>query len=203
MKYNNHKRGFLGVIVGLIFILACLVGLYYVLFYRTEYVAPVSGSQKVQSEEVTASSTENAKETTYVGTVTSMFEEVSRTSFQFTYPQADFAVSSSNDGKNISLTETAAGSSTPLVHKITVSFEGGRGYTPADYWTNVGKKSCSGCSAVVAPFTIAGATSTVSYGNSQKTVVIVQGPSPEWLFAFELQKPAEAAAQVFGTFSFK
>lgn len=187
-------------VIGFLFILGCLVALYYFLFYRTEYSAPVT-TVPLTTQPATTTAVASGK-TTYVGTVTSDFEEVSRISFQFTYPAAALAVTASNDGKNVSITEKAS-TSTPLVHKVTVSFEGGRGYSPADYWTNVAKKTCTGCTKVDAPFVVAAATSTVAYANAQKTVYIVQGTQADWLFVFELMQPDDEIIAALSTFSFK
>ncbi len=206
MKHARYKKGFIGVIVGLLFILACLVGLYYVLFYRTDLFAPISvlPSTPVPAPATTTQKSADKNLTTYAGTVTSTFEEVSKVSFQFAYPASRFAVSASNDGKNISITEIGVGTTTdPVAHKVMVSYEGGRGYSPTDYWTDISKKTCSGCVKIDAPFSIAGASTTLSYENDKKIVHIVQGKSAEWLFIFELEKPATAAIDVLKTFSFK
>ena len=205
--YHKNQRGFFSALIGLIFILLCIMGLYYLLFYKKteEYVAK-------NPQDQVASTTPNVElangMTTYVSKVEADFEEHEVQSFQFSYPNDTFSVSGSTDGKKVLILEKQSGNSgtstaTTTLHTLTISYEGGRGYSPNDYWTNIAKKSCANCVKIDPPFSIVNATSTLAYQNEQKIIHIVSSPNKSWLFVFELKRPGDNAVNALRSFSFE
>jgi hypothetical protein len=208
MNSNIYKRGFVGAVVGLIFILACIIGLYYLLFYKkTEYIAPpITPAQQA--------TTSNSSLQTYASTVEGIFEERDTISFQFTYPKAAFVVEASTDGKQVTITEnrtatTTVGTTTQMTatttdHSLLITYEGGRGFMPEDYWKEEGKKMCADCVKSVAPFQIPNSETSLTYENNKKIVHIVKSPKDtSWLFIFQLEKPVGNVMNVLRTFEFK
>jgi hypothetical protein len=222
----NTQRGFMGVLIGVILIAACALGLYYLVFYKkVTYIAP----ETLQDISTTQTATENIddEKVTYVSTITAQFEGTYRTAFQFSYPKNLFKVTATQDGKKITISEikptastttstgTTTASTTPTttsapsaatstVHTITVSFEGEREYTPEEYWTAIGKKTCSDCIKNRAPFEVPDSDGSLTYENNKKIIHIVKSQKDTpWLFVFEIQKPATPLIQALKTFSFK
>ena len=205
---TSYKRGFFGAILGFVFILGCIIGLYYFLFYKkTEYTAP-----PIREVEKATTTAQNLQ--TYTSTVEGTFEEKETISFEFSYPKNTFAVDASTDGKQVAISEitnvsaqigsTTVATTTVLKHSLLVTYEGGRGFMPEDYWTEEGKKICSDCVKSVAPLQIPNAESSLTYENNKKIVYIVKSPkNTPFLFVFELQKPATNVVNVLRTFEFK
>lgn len=191
------KRGFIGVVVGICIALGAAGLLFYL--FTTKDVAYVAPDQSQSNDEAPVSAEQI---TTYVGTVTSYFEETERISYEFDFPTSDFSVTSRPGGESLYVAEKVGDAI--KTHTLAISYEGARGYSPQDYWDNIGSKDCPNCKKATAPFSIANAASSVAYEDSERVIYISpSAPGTPWLFIFELQKPTSAVSEVFGTFEFK
>lgn len=131
------------------------------------------------------------------------FEGYDRLYYEFNYPEFDFSVTASSDNKKIILKEIATGKTSV----INISYEGGRGYTPQDYWIETLKPTCPNCSLIDNSINIKDAQGLITFANQDKEWIIFSGPADKggsaWLFVAELQKPALSVEKVLSSFVFK
>ena len=130
------------------------------------------------------------------------FEGYDRLYYEFSYPESDFSITTSLDNRKITIKEIATGKT----DTVNISYEGGRGYTPQDYWNYTLKPSCASCEPVANPISVKDAQGLATFANKDKEWIVFSGPSTggggAWLFAAELQKPATEVEKIISTFTF-
>ncbi|MHA1796113.1 MAG: hypothetical protein ACTSUK_08375 [Promethearchaeota archaeon] len=137
--------------------------------------------------------------TLYDPLLESWFEGWDRLYYEFAYPENEFAISTSDDNRKITIKEKEAG----RIHTVTITYEGGRGFTPNDYWNEVLKKECPTCQQIGNPIAIKDAQGLMTFASEEKEWIIFGSPSrTAWLFVAELLKPASSVEQVLTTFTF-
>jgi hypothetical protein len=129
------------------------------------------------------------------------FEGYDRLYYEFSYPEADFSVKTSGDNRIITIEEKAS----KAINTITVSYEGGRGFTPEDYWNEVLKKNCLDCQRVDNQIEIKDAVGLITFSGVDKEWVIFNSVNsaggPIWLFAAEINKPTEKINKILSSFT--
>lgn len=128
------------------------------------------------------------------------FEGYDRLYYEFDYPESDFSVTTAPDNKKITIKEITTGKTS----LVSVSYEGGRGYTPQDYWNETLKPTCANCVPITNTVSVKDAQGLVTFANQDKEWVIFSGPPTSgWLFVAELQKPASNVEKILSSFVFK
>lgn len=129
------------------------------------------------------------------------FEGYDRLYYEFSYSEADYSVKTSSDNRIITIEEKAS----KTLNTITISYEGGRGFTPEDYWNEVLKKNCSDCQRVANPIVIKDAAGLITFSSADKEWIIFNSVNnaggPVWLFAAEINKPAEKMNKILSSFT--
>ncbi len=137
--------------------------------------------------------------TLYDPLLESWFEGWDRLYYEFAYPENEFLISSSENNRKITIKEKKAG----RIHTITIFYEGGRGYTPRDYWEK--ENPCPTCQQIPNPITIEGAQNLITFANEEKEYILFQGPKPSgtvWLFVVEILRPATSVELILSTLTF-
>lgn len=127
------------------------------------------------------------------------FEGWDKLYYEFAYPEDEFSISTSDDNREIIIEEKQTG----RIHTITIYYEGGRGFTPRDYWEV--ENPCPDCQQIPNPISIEGAQNLITFANKEKKWIIFQGPKPSgtvWLFVAEILRPADLVESVLSTFTF-
>lgn len=120
------------------------------------------------------------------------FEGWDRTYLTFSYPTSAFTLTEKNN--TVILTERDGS----RVHTITASYEGGRGWAPADYWKEM--KPCPACTAVKpSSVTIKGVSNILDYASAEKEYVLF--PYAAWLFVVELDHPTASDRAIVSSFA--
>lgn len=206
----NTQRGFFGAIAGVVVMVAFVLGALYLLLGK----APISIQPPAQQATTTPSEPlapaptttpavvvdpDSTATTTYKGMVEAHFEGTEQISFQFSYVPSQITLTPSDKGVTL---VTRGATSTVATSSIAISYEGGRGYEPKDYWTEIAKKDCAGCTSTKPIVTFSGTTTSVTYQNAKKVVQISTNPfNNNWLLIFTISKPFGKVNLVLSSFS--
>lgn len=119
------------------------------------------------------------------------FEGWDRTYLTFAYPTSAFELTENRN--TVTLTERG----TSRVHKIAASYEGGRGWSPADYWSE--KNPCPACTLVKpSSVLIKGVSNILDYASATKEYILF--PYAAWLIVVELDRPTATDRAIVNSF---
>ncbi len=141
----------------------------------------------------------NADWKIYRGVLASQYEGLEELFYEFEYPPK-FSVESFLEGRELKIKEITSGT---VYGTIKISYEGGRGFVPRDYWNEALKKECLDCKEISNLVTINEASGILTISNSEKEWIIFSSPSSTaWLFVAEMKKPANEIEKLLSTFKF-
>lgn len=121
--------------------------------------------------------------------VSSFFEGTNTLSFTFSYDPSLIVISATTSSKVGGKTILVQNLSSGDLAKVYFSYEGGRGFTPTDYWTNELQSSCKDCQVTYPLFSAAGIQKPVFYGpenvaTTSSVYAVGEANSPSWLAIF-------------------
>lgn len=205
-----NKKGFTNIVLALVIVaIVMAVGAVGYLFFTKQVDNQTPQPPQVAKEKVFRSPLANIPApaageplTLYSSLLKAYFEGYDRLYYEFIYPESDFSITTSPKDRTIMIREIATGKT----DIINISYEGGRGYNPQDYWNYTLKQSCASCEPVANPISIKNAQGLTTFANQDKEWIIFNGPSVgggrAWLFAAELHKPAIEMEKILSTLTF-
>ena len=134
--------------------------------------------------------------TTFRGTHQAFFEGFDVITYEFTYPTDKFEVVSNEPTTHVVFKDKQYGS----VYEVKITYEGGRGFTPQDYWNEVLKRECSDCSAPASYVKIPEASQTLITSNNSYNWLIFSPKNGGWLFIAKMPASGDFFIDVLKTF---
>ena len=206
---KNSQRGFIVPLL-LVAIAVLVIGgaAYYYAIQKHVIFPPIENKTANQIQEsmtetpqdnTIASETANWK--TYKGSlVPGDYEDTSGTvNYLFNYPDT-ISVEISLDKRTLTLTDTISGKITT----IHISYEGGRGYSPADMFNEQIKKTCVDCTIVSNKISVQGNTGLITViGGGKEWLIFAPPTDSQWLVIASLSSSTDQTAErIISTFKF-